>query len=143
MVGSSLGGFYSLLLKHHKKLLANPALFADEDIEKGIGLGEQEFLSPREDGAKTYVIDKAFIQGLAKIRDKIFHADPLHPGMPVSEQVENTWAIFALSDELLSHHDDFCHLFRPDHAFRMKEEHRVSEENMQKDIVPLIQRILN
>ena len=142
VVGSSLGGFYSLLLKHHRKLLANPALFADEDIEKGIGLGVQAFLSERENGAKTYVIDEAFIRGLAKVRDKIFYADPLHPGMPVPEQIENTWAIFARNDELLAHHDDFCHLFRPDHAFRMKGEHRVSEENMRKDIVPLIRRIL-
>ena len=142
VVGSSLGGFYSLLLKHHRKLLANPALFADEDIEKGIDLGEQEFLSLRENGARTYVIDETFIHGLAKIRDKIFHADPLHPGMPDQEQVENTWAIFARNDELLAHHDDFCHLFRSDHAFRMKGEHRVSEDNMRKDIVPLIKRIL-
>ena len=142
VMGSSLGGFYSLLLKHHRKLLANPALFADEDIEKGIGLGVQEFLSPRENGAKTYVIDEAFIQGLADIRSKIFNMDPLHPGMPDREQVENTWAIFALSDELLAHHDDFCHLFRPDHAFRMEGEHRVSEDNMQEDIVPLIRMIL-
>ena len=141
VVGSSLGGFYSLLLPHHKKLLANPALFADEDIEKGIGLGEQEFLSPRENGAKTYVIDEAFIRGLAKIRDKIFNSDLSRPGMPDQEQIENTWAIFAKSDELLAHHDDFCHLFRPDHAFRMKGEHRVSEDNMRKDIVPLIRRI--
>ena len=142
VVGSSLGGFYSLLLKHHRKLLANPALFADEDIEKGIGLGEQGFLSPRENGAKTYVIDEAFIRSLAKIRDKIFNSDPSRPGMPDQEQIENTWAIFAKSDELLAHHDDFCHLFRPDHAFRMKGEHRVSEDNMRKDIVPLIKRIL-
>ena len=141
VVGSSLGGFYSLLLPHHKKLLANPALFADEDIEKGIGIGEQEFLSPRENGAKTYVIDEAFIRGLAKIRGKIFHADSQHPGMPDQEQIENTWAIFARNDELLAHYDDFRHLFRPDHAFRMKGEHRVSEDNMRKDIVPLIRRI--
>lgn len=142
VVGSSLGGFYSLLLKHHRKLLANPALFADEDIEKGIGLGEQEFLSPRENGAKTYVIDEAFIRGLAKIRGKIFNADPSRHGMPDQEQIENTWGIFARNDELLAHYDDFCHLFRPDHAFRMKGEHRVSEDNMRKDIVPLIKRIL-
>ncbi len=142
VMGSSLGGFYSLLLRHHKKLLANPALFADEDIEKGIGRGVQAFLSERENGAKTYVIDEAFIRGLAKVRDKIFHADPLHPGMPDQEQIDNTWAIFARNDELLAHHDDFCLLFRPDHAFRMKGEHRVSEDNMRKDIVPLIRRIL-
>lgn len=141
VVGSSLGGFYSLLLPHHKKLLANPALFADEDIEKGIGFGEQEFLSPRENGAKTYVIDEAFIRGLAKIRGKIFNADPSRHGMPDQEQIENTWGIFARNDELLAHYDDFCHLFRPDHAFRMKGEHRVSEDNMRKDIVPLIRRI--
>ena len=143
VMGSSLGGFYSLLLKHHKKLLANPALLADEDIEKGIGLGEQAFLSPRENGAKTYVIGEAFVRSLAMIRSKIFGADPQRPGMPDPEQVENTWAIFAKNDELLAHYDDFCRLFRPDHAFRMEGEHRVSEENMRKDIVPLIEKVFH
>nr|MBQ6241852.1 macro domain-containing protein [Lachnospiraceae bacterium] len=142
VVGSSLGGFYSLLLKHHKKLLANPALLADEDIKRGIGLGVQEFLSERENGAKTYVIDQAFIRGLAAIRAKIFDSDPLRPGAPAPEQVKNTWAIFARSDELLAHYDDFCRLFRPDHAFRMEGEHRVSAANMQEDIVPLIRKIM-
>ena len=145
VMGSSLGGFYSLLLSHHKKLLANPALFADEDIEKGIGLGEQAFLCERENGAKTYVIDRAFIDGLSRIRGKIFNTDSedsLIIGRPAPELVNNTWAIFARNDELLAHYDDFCRLFWPDHAFRMEGEHRVSEDNMQKDIVPLIWTIL-
>ena len=142
VVGSSLGGFYSLLLKHHRKLLANPALFADEDIRERIGLGEQAFQSARENGAKTYVIDETFIHGLAAIRDKIYHSDPLRPGKPEQEQIDNTWAIFAHGDELLSHHDDFCRLFRPDHTFWMEGEHRVSEENMRQDIVPLIRKIM-
>ncbi len=143
LVGSSLGGFYSLLLEHHKKVLANPALFADEDIRKQIGLGEQAFLSPRENGATTYVIDEHFIHGLAMIREKIFRACSQGPGKPTQEQIDNTWAIFAHGDELLSHHDDFCRLFRPDHAFWMEGEHRVSEENMRTDIIPLIKRILD
>lgn len=143
VVGSSLGGFYSLLLKHHKKLLANPALFADEDIANGIGLGEQEFLSPRENGATTYMIDDYFIHDLSMIRRKIFRGYPQRLGKPTQEQVNNTWAIFADNDELLHHYDDFCGLFRSDHTCKMKGEHRVSEENMQKDIVPLIRKILN
>lgn len=142
VMGSSLGGFYSLLLKHHKKLLANPALFADEDIAQGIGLGEQEFLCERENGAKTYVIDEGFIKGLRAIRRKIFEADPLRPGLPEQKQVANTWAIFANHDELLAHHDDFCRLFDPAHALRMKGEHRLSEENVRQDILPLIEKIL-
>ena len=142
VVGSSLGGFYSLLLKHHKKLLANPAIFADEDIAQGIGLGEQEFLCERENGAKTYVIDEGFIKGLRAIRRKIYEADPPRPGLPEQEQVKNTWAIFADHDELLAHHDDFCLLFDPAHALRMKGEHRLSEENVRQDILPLLGKIL-
>ena len=142
VMGSSLGGFYSLILKHHKKLLANPALFADEDIAQGIGLGEQEFLCERENGARTYMIDEDFIAGLRAIRRKIYEADPLRPGLPEQEQVKNTWAIFADHDELLSHHDDFCRLFDPAHALRMEGEHRLSEENVRQDILPLIEKIL-
>lgn len=143
VMGSSLGGFYSLLLKHHKKILANPALFADEDIAQGIGLGEQEFLCERDNGARTYMIDEGFMEGLRSIRRKIYEADPLRPGLPEQEQVENTWAIFADHDELLAHHDDFCGLFDPAHALRMKGEHRLSEENVRQDILPLIERIIS
>ena len=82
------------------------------------------------------------MEGLRAIRRRIYEADPLRPGLPEQEQVKNTWAIFADHDELLSHHDDFCRIFDPAHALRMEGEHRLSEENLRQDVLPLIEKIL-
>lgn len=44
VVGTSLGGFYAMLIKGIPKFLINPAMNAPTDIENAIGLGEHDFL---------------------------------------------------------------------------------------------------
>lgn len=64
VVGTSLGGFYAMLIKGIPKFLINPAMNAPIDIENAIGLGEHDFLRLRQDGAVSYTIDRSFIDEL-------------------------------------------------------------------------------
>ena len=42
VIGTSLGGFYAMLIKGIPKFLINPAMNAPTDIENAIGLGEHD-----------------------------------------------------------------------------------------------------
>lgn len=139
VVGTSLGGFYAMCLGWTDKLLINPAMFADDDIRNAIGIGEQPFFNKRSDGAKSYVIDEAFLSELKTIREKIYSSRGER--LKVNEP-DRTWAMFGKNDPLFSHYDDFCRIFLPDHASWFDGEHRLSEENIYREIVPVIRRIL-
>ena len=61
-MGSSLGGFYTLVLSSHvKKLIVNPAVYPGRYIKEYIGLGEQEYFCERDNGDKSFMIDDDFI----------------------------------------------------------------------------------
>ena len=140
VIGTSLGGFFALTFPAAKRILINPALFADEDIEKGIGYSSQPFLCERSDGAKEYIIDDGYISELKNIRDSIYKdwidADKEH-------YISNTYAIFGERDELLDHVDDFKALFDADKATMISGEHRLSVEEIHTVLAPLIEQIMD
>lgn len=113
VIGTSLGGFYALTaFLMTKKLLVNPALFADTDIEKWIGYGKQPFFCKRSDGATEYEIDAKYIAELKWLREKIYQErDKLYPDRLEHNLLNETYALFGLNDTLLHHYDDFCYIF--------------------------------
>ncbi|MGN1304333.1 MAG: YqiA/YcfP family alpha/beta fold hydrolase [Oscillospiraceae bacterium] len=145
IIGTSLGGFYALSMigALTKKLLINPAMFADEDIGNGIGLGKQPFFTKRSDGAEEYTIDEQFISELAEIRREIYkNRDPLYPEKMEHNMINETYALFGEKDSLLSHYDDFCKLFCEDNAEKFDGEHRLSVDEIHNVLAPFVRRIL-
>lgn len=131
VIGTSLGGFYAMGVPGVRKLVVNPAMYADEDIEKGIGLGEQPFFLPRSNGATTYIIDRAFIDALKTVRDSIYATID-------DREKELTYGFFGTKDALLDHYADFCALYGETHATRFEGEHRLSPENIERSVLPQI-----
>ena len=142
IIGTSLGGFYAMAFPAGKKLLVNPAMFADTDIKDGLGLGAKSFFTTRSDGSTEYIIDEAFINELAEIRRKIFHASDNKDIRLTSEEKNNTWALFGTKDELLHHYEDFCSCYLPEHAIRCEAEHRFSTDEIHGVLTPFIKKIL-
>ena len=145
VIGTSLGGFFALALLFlwQKKLVINPAMFADEDIRNSIGLGEQHFFGKRSDGAQSYVIDETFLSELREIRTKLYaRRDILRPEKMDHNEVNHTYALFGERDVIARHYNDFCALYSEKHAFRFDGEHRLTEENIREVLAPLIRKIL-
>lgn len=142
VIGTSLGGFYALTLPMVKKLVINPAMFADEDISKAIGLGTQQFLSERLDGAKEYVIDEKFIEELRTIRNGIYQKDILRPDVIDHNLINETYALFGTQDDVVRHFKDFCEVFNKDQAFTFFGGHRLEIEEIRGVLVPLVKRVL-
>lgn len=140
VLGTSLGGFFALTFPSTKRILVNPAMFADEDIEKGIGYGSQPFFCERSDGAKEYIIDEGYISELKNIRNSIYN------GLLTANKehyLSNTYAIFGDKDELLDHFDDFKELFDADKAKMISGEHRLSTEEIHTVLTPMIKQVMD
>lgn len=131
VMGTSLGAFYCLLFKGVKKLLINPALFADEDLRDRIGMGEHPYFLKRSNGEKTFVIDEPFIEKLSWIRNKIEKE-------LTEEEKLITFGLFGSQDSLLSHYDDFVRTFGKDRALIYPGEHRITQENVENTIAPFV-----
>lgn len=141
VIGTSLGGFYALTLPGVKKLIINPALFADRDIPAALGMGYQRFLCERMNGATEYIIDEEFIEELEHIRKDIFNQ-----GKYILENhnlISETYALFGENDPVVSHYDDFCRIFDSDNAFVFSGGHRLTEDDIENELVPLVKQILS
>lgn len=146
IIGTSLGAFYALSMVGAltKKLLINPALFADEDIRNAIGLGTRPFFAKRSDGSEEYTIDEQFISELAEIRRDIYkNRDPLYPDKIEHNLLNETYALFGERDNLFGHYDDFCKLFCEDNAEKFDGEHRLSVDEIHNVLAPFVRRILD
>lgn len=76
IVASSLGAFYAMFAPSHiKKILINPAIYADEYIEKFIGKGIHQFRKPRSDGKREYTIDDTYISELSELKRRMYIDD--------------------------------------------------------------------
>ena len=92
VVGLSLGGFLSQKLRGRKKLLVNPDFHPSELL--WTMLGEQDYLSPRADGATSFIVDEALCREYRKMEEGQFIC--LGP-----DEIALTTGLFADSDELV------------------------------------------
>ena len=143
VIGTSLGGFYALTLPMVKKILVNPALFADEDIFKALGYGNQKFLCERSDGELEYCIDEDFINELSQIRRRVYEKDILRPDRIEHNLINETYALFGMDDAVVGHYDDFCKMFIKENAFLFPGEHRLTPEEIRDELAPLIKKVLD
>ena len=94
VVGLSLGGFWAQKLRGVRKALVNPDFYPSELLRERIG--EMKYLSPREDGAESFMITEEICRGYEALEAVQFE------GVDDREQalVEG---FFASDDELVRH----------------------------------------
>ena len=136
VIGTSLGGFYTLFLGGCFKILINPALFASSDIVHALGYGEHSFLCDRDNNEKTYIIDEEFIDELRR-QEKLFSEFILD-----METRHETYALFGDKDKMFSHYNEFNDMFFNTHAKLIDGEHRLTKENIINELIPLINQLL-
>lgn len=98
VLGLSLGGFWAQKLRGSLKILVNPDFHVSCLLRTMIG--EQEYLSPRVDGAKTFTITEDICEGYEALERVEF--DGLN-----KEEVALTRGLFADHDELVSCGEEF------------------------------------
>jgi len=132
IIGTSMGGMFSQQMHGYKKILVNPAFHVSEFLRKNIGI--QPFLNSRKDGATSYEITNSLCDEYLKIENSQFDGI-------VEFDKENTYALFGDKDELVNCQKEYQLYYSKFERFSGA--HRLSFNDVQDLVVPLIKRILS
>ncbi|MBQ9310521.1 MAG: alpha/beta fold hydrolase [Bacteroidales bacterium] len=132
IVGHSLGGFLARWLKGIPKALVNPTFSASPLLR--FNMGEMKYLSPRADGAQSFMVTEELCRGFEELESVQF-------GMLTQEEKDLTTAFFADNDEIVRHR----HIFEREYGkpgIRYPGTHNPAYPEMKQYIVPVLKEIL-
>ena len=131
IIGTSMGGMYTEQLYGFDRIVVNPAFqIADTMQEHGL-TGKQQFLSPRQDGAQEFYVDKPLVKEYRTATEGNFaHADD------VDEQ-HRVYGLFGDKDELVHTFD----IFPYQQGIPFHGEHRMNDHSFMHAVVPVIRWI--
>lgn len=133
VIGTSLGGFYARYLHGPLKILINPVMLPT-DIVRAVGYGTYPFLKSRQSGEQTYTINETFVSQLQEIADS-------QDAFIDDEMLAETFALFGTKDTVISNYDIFRSIYREYQAKYIDAEHRLSNKNIEHELIPLIKSL--
>ena len=132
VVGLSLGGFWAQKLRGYRKILVNPDFHVSALLESM--KGEVKYLSPREDGSESFIIDDDICRGYRELEKSQF--DSLD-----SREIELTRALFALDDELVRCGSEFESHY-PNRGTEYPGKHLPVFPELKKYLVPVVKELV-
>ena len=132
IVGLSLGGFWAQKLRGYRKVCINPDLHPSSRL--GLMMGENAYLSPRKDGATSFLITPEICDAYTEVEHK---------------QMENltdqeraiTIGLFADNDELVDCHKEFA-MYYPDTTRRYPGRHLPTFPELRDHILSAVRQLL-
>jgi len=132
IVGHSLGGFWAQKLRGYRKALVNPSFHIAEFLRQQPS--EMAYLSPRENGDKSFRITEEMCLGFEKLEEVEFDALS-------QEEKDLTIAFFADDDETVRQGPEFAlHYGKPGISYPGR--HQPIFPEMKRYIVPEIKKFL-
>lgn len=132
IVGLSLGGFWAQFLRGTPRIMINP------DLHPSILLsqkkGEMKYLSPRRDGAESFMIDDEICEGYRMLETKESE------GLGI-EEISMVYGMFADSDELVRCRDEFA-IHYPGRDVGYPGTHLPTYPEIKKYLLPLAEELL-
>lgn len=132
IVGLSMGGFWAQKLRGYRKLLVNPD-FHISVLMRTLA-GEVKYLSPRLDGAESFIITEGLCDAYFKIEETQFEDLDY-------EEKSITFGAFATADELVRCGDEFSAHY-PGHRFDYPGKHLPDYAVVKEYLIPVILKIL-
>lgn len=132
IIGTSMGGMFAQQMHGYKKILVNPSFHVSEFLRKNLGV--QAFLNSRQDGATTYEVSSLLCDEYQKMENLQF--EEITPF-----DCENTYALFGDKDELVNCQKEYLQYYHKFETFSGA--HRLTFDNVQNIIVPIVKRILS
>lgn len=132
IVGLSLGGFWAQKLRGYRKILVNPDFHVSGLLNTM--KGEQKYLSPRRDGAGTFIITEDICRGYRELEKVEF--DNLEP-----EEIAMTRGMFADNDEIVRCGKEF-EKYYPGQGISYPGHHLPIFPELKKYLVPVAEELL-
>ena len=124
VVGTSMGGMYAQQMHGFKRILVNPAFHVSNHLKEALGK-KLPFHSPREDGAMSFQVTEELINDFLEME---------------ARQFDNTGgeviALFGTKDTTVNCKEEYLKYYSDFRDF--EGEHRLSPENVENVVAPLI-----
>ena len=130
VVGTSMGGMYAQQMKGYKRILVNPAFHVSNTLSKNLGT-RLPFFSKREDGETDFEVTEKLVEDFLEMERHQFDE---------TIDKENVIALFGVNDTTVNCKDEYLKHYSEFKDF--KGEHRLSEENINEVVAPLIKKML-
>lgn len=132
IIGTSMGGMYTEMLRGYDRILVNPALRMGDTMKEHGMIGAQHFSNPRQDGVQDFIVTKAMAKDYKEMTEHCFE------GINEEEQ-HRVWGLFGDEDTTVNTYDLF-HEHYPN-AIRFHGEHRMNDHSFMHAVVPVIRWI--
>ena len=132
IIGTSMGGMYTEMLRGYDRILVNPALRMGDTMKEHGMIGAQHFSNPRQDGVQDFIVTKALVKEYKEMTDHCFE------GLS-SEDEQRVWGLFGDEDTTVNTYDLFHEHYH--RAIRFHGEHRMNDHSFMHAVVPVIRWI--
>ena len=130
IIGTSMGGMYAQQLTGFKRIVVNPAFHVSNTLKKNLGK-KLPFFSPRKNGETEFLITENLIEDFEVMESRQFKN---------STDPENVVALFGLNDSVVNCKDEYLKYYKNYKDFNG--EHRLTTENIDNTLAPLIKQML-
>ena len=128
VVGTSMGGMYAQQMQGFRRILVNPGFHVSNHLKEELGK-TLPFFSPREDGAADFLVTEELVNDFLEMETRQFD----NAGGDVI-------ALFGTKDTTVNCKEEYLKYYSDFRDF--DGEHRLSEENVENVLVPLIKEKL-
>ncbi len=136
IVGTSMGGMLTERMRGYNRICVNPAMAMGDTMEAHHMIGMQQWMNPREDGAKEFLVTKAMAKEVKALTDTRY-ADLPAAGTPQWEQEqERVWGLFGDEDNVVDTYGEFSAHYRQ--AAHFHGGHRMDDSSFIHGVLPVI-----
>lgn len=130
IVGTSMGGMFAQQIRGIPTIIVNPAFHFSEFMR--LNLGTQSFLNKRENGETEYQITNELCDEYLQIEKSQF--------VGINDwDIANTYGLFGVEDSLVNCRAEYLQHYTQ--VFSFNGGHRLTLENIEEVVVPLINKI--
>ena len=95
IIGTSMGGMFTEMLRGYDRILVNPALRMGDTMKDHGMMGAQHFQNPRQDGVQDFIVTKALVKSYKEITEHCFESI-------TEEEQQRVWGLFGDEDDLVN-----------------------------------------
>ena len=128
VVGTSMGGMYAQQMHGFRRIIVNPAFHVSNRLKEELGK-TLPFFSPREDGATEFPVTEELVNDFIEMESRQF-----------DNAAGDVIALFGTKDTTVNCKEEYLKYYSDFRDF--EGEHRLSPENVENVVAPLIKEKL-
>lgn len=133
IIGTSMGGMYTEMLRGFDRICVNPAFQMGETMKEHNMMGKQCFQNPRQDGVQEFIVTKQLLKEYRDICEQCFQ------GCDDASEQRRVYGLFGDEDPLVHTYDLF--LSHYPQAIHFHGEHRLDDKALVHGVIPVIRWI--